>query len=130
MLNQTLDLVSGRITRIYTTDGDKMNDIDDIVNCESRSFVIVSGDDPFYHIKYDVNAIVPSKIKGLGGSTTKNELMGLIRYPKYKPFLPPTMEEREGLESREARRNYVAPKPAKKKKKAAEANGILYIYMS
>ncbi|KAJ3197466.1 hypothetical protein HDU67_003721, partial [Dinochytrium kinnereticum] len=120
-LNSNLDLPSGRITRIYTMEGKRIESIEDLVTIAAsvsstttttfpseesptveddgeasptthkadphaqshvalRSFVIGCGEDPFYHVPYDLNRVRSRHGPvGLGGTTTKNEFLGKIR---------------------------------------------------
>ncbi|KAJ3307486.1 Doublecortin domain-containing protein 2C [Blyttiomyces sp. JEL0837] len=53
-----------------------------VTSYRPRSFVLVSGDEPFFHIRYDVNGVRHKPVFGLQGSTQYNELMELIRKPR------------------------------------------------
>ncbi|KAI9364503.1 hypothetical protein DFJ73DRAFT_792651 [Zopfochytrium polystomum] len=113
-LNSTLTLAGGRATRIYSMDGQRVDSIDTLLQLcndppppppppetgsgtaaaaagahSATSFVIVSGDDPFYKIRYDVNGFKSRGVVGLGGATTRNELMELIRRPRVAPLHAP-----------------------------------------
>ncbi|KAJ3410715.1 hypothetical protein HDV05_003461 [Chytridiales sp. JEL 0842] len=86
VLNNVIELVTGRITRIHTMDGTRIDTVDQLF--AARSFVVCTADDVFYHIKYDVNSIKPRPILGLAGSTKTNAFMSKIRKAKTGPPLP------------------------------------------
>ncbi|KAJ3263592.1 hypothetical protein HDU77_010414 [Chytriomyces hyalinus] len=71
-LNHTIHLVTGRATRIYRLDnGTKLEDtnLDPLFSTEKSAptkFVLVSADDVFYNIKYDVNAYTKRLVFGEG----------------------------------------------------------------
>ena len=83
-LNRTFDLFAGRITRIFTIDGLRVDNLDGLF--QHRVFILVSGEDPFFNIRYNVNALPKPGIASLGGTTHHNDLMSFIRYPKQKDF--------------------------------------------
>ncbi|KAJ3237406.1 hypothetical protein HDU81_009504 [Chytriomyces hyalinus] len=72
-LNQTIHLVTGRATRIYRLDnGAKLeeNNLTPLFSTDKSAptkFVLVSADDIFYNIKYDVNAYTRRVVFGEGG---------------------------------------------------------------
>ncbi|KAJ3227326.1 hypothetical protein HDU81_006812 [Chytriomyces hyalinus] len=71
-LNQTIHLVTGRATRIYRLDnGTKLEDtnLEPLFSTDKSAptkFVLVSADDVFYNIKYDVNAYTKRLVFGDG----------------------------------------------------------------
>lgn len=81
-LNSQFRLVAGPVKQIYAINGKKMKHVDHFENGEG--YVLVSGSDPFIQVAYNVNSDEVSnrrqgEAKGLGGATTKNELMSMIR---------------------------------------------------
>jgi hypothetical protein len=84
LLNNVIDIVTGRIARVHSMDGTRIEDIDQLFSNTSngRSFVVCSADDPFYNIKYDVNSVKQKPILGLAGSTKQNEFLSMIRKPR------------------------------------------------
>ncbi|KAJ3115930.1 hypothetical protein HDU96_010792 [Phlyctochytrium bullatum] len=163
-LNTIIDLPTGRITRIHTLTGQRLEDMDTLLAIASapspvsatfpnapaaaadpdsaspaaesptaaaanssganpRSFVLACGDDPFYHVPYDLNRV---KVRhgpiGLGGATTRNEYLEKIRgvaerRRRDRPQDGADDQQREMVEGveEEDQRHHEPPKPAKKK---------------
>jgi hypothetical protein len=77
-INEKYTLVSGQCRRIYSLEGAIVSIIDDMEH--GKGYVLVSGDDQFYRIPYNVNNLVQSSgPRGMAGYTQNNELMGQIK---------------------------------------------------
>lgn len=76
-LNGQIDMVTGKIAKIYALDGVRINQMEQFE--KGRSYVVVSGDDPLIRTRYNVMAINYIKTQGLNGSTLRNEYMSSIR---------------------------------------------------
>jgi hypothetical protein len=77
-INEKYTLVSGQCRRIYSPDGSVISIIDDMEH--GKDYILVSGDDQFYRIPYNINSMVKSTgPRGMAGYTQNNELMGQIK---------------------------------------------------
>jgi hypothetical protein len=76
-LNSQIELVTGKIQKIYTLDGIRIHNIDEM---KASEHVLVANDDPFIKIRYNVMAIRSSTGQpGLNGATLHNEFISKIR---------------------------------------------------
>lgn len=75
VLNSQIQLVTGKIQKIYAVDGTRIYNVDDLrpVN------VLVANDDPFIKLRYNVMAIQHTHGVGLNGATLRNEFISKIR---------------------------------------------------
>jgi hypothetical protein len=77
-LNSQIELVTGKIQKIYTTDGARCNTMDDIKG--GGNYVLVANDDPFIKTQYNKMALKPSTTsRGLQGHTLRNDFIKRIR---------------------------------------------------
>lgn len=96
-INEKYTLVSGQCRRIYTIDGLVVSTIDDLDH--GQGYVLVSGDDQFYRIPYNVNSLTQSTgPRGMDGYTKNNDMMGHL-----KPIKPmwKVQEERRAAKTKE-----------------------------
>ena len=78
--NTHIELVTGMIKKMYTTDGIQVMSIDEIKN--GCGYVVVSNNDPFIKTKYDKMDLTRrpgTSYKGLQGHTLTNEFLERIR---------------------------------------------------
>jgi Doublecortin len=76
-LNTQIELVTGRIQKVYALDGSQVTQIEELER--GKAYVLVSNDDPYIRTRYNVMAVNYTKSQGLNGSTLKNEYMSSIR---------------------------------------------------
>ncbi|KAL3899181.1 MAG: hypothetical protein SGCHY_002224 [Lobulomycetales sp.] len=77
-INSKFTLVNGPCRRIYSLTGEIVSIISDLEHGEG--YVLVSGDDQFYRIEYNVNQMAaPVGPRGMAGYTQHNEMMGRIK---------------------------------------------------
>lgn len=83
-LNHQIRLVTGMIQKVYDLEGNRIQAVEDIKH--NGAYVVVSNNDPFIRVRYNVNAPVTIEhpVKGLAGQTQKNEHMKAIRKLKKK----------------------------------------------
>jgi hypothetical protein len=75
-LNQQIELVAGKIQKIYTMEGVRVTTIDQLKNDN----VLVANDDPFISVRYNQMALDPQAEKpGLNGFTLYNDFIAKIR---------------------------------------------------
>ncbi|KAJ3087975.1 hypothetical protein HK102_009861 [Quaeritorhiza haematococci] len=81
-VNDQIEMVGGLARNVFTTEGQKIQAVDELV--QGRGYVLVANNDPFMKVPYNLNhykAVHDGPI-GLAGTTTRNELMKRIRWPK------------------------------------------------
>ncbi|KAJ3269554.1 hypothetical protein HDV01_001316 [Terramyces sp. JEL0728] len=77
VLNSQIELVTGKIQKIYALDGTRIYNVDDL---RPNGNVLVANDDPFIKLKYNVMAIQHNHGQpGLNGATLRNEYINKIR---------------------------------------------------
>ncbi|KAJ3304099.1 hypothetical protein HDV03_003085 [Kappamyces sp. JEL0829] len=77
-LNSQIELVTGKIQKVYSTDGSRLSTIDDFKS--GGDYVLVANDDPFIKTQYNRLAIKPTTgSNGLNGYTLRNEYINRIR---------------------------------------------------
>jgi hypothetical protein len=79
-VNSQIELVTGMIKKLYTTEGVQVMSIDEIKN--GCGYVAVSNKDPFMKVNYDTMDLSKrpgTSYKGLQGHTLTNEFLGRIR---------------------------------------------------
>lgn len=77
-LNSQIELVTGKIQKIYTTDGSRCNTIEEIKG--GGNYVLVANDDPFIKTQYNKMALkVSTANRGLQGHTLRNDFIKRIR---------------------------------------------------
>jgi hypothetical protein len=90
-LNQHIELVTGKIHKIYSVDGERIQSIEDLKNDN----VLVANDDPFIKVQYNLMAFDPVDQKpGLNGTTMRNQYAALIRPVTQRRKNP--LDERKG----------------------------------
>jgi hypothetical protein len=75
-LNVHIELVSGKIQKIYNIEGKRILNIAEL----EADNILVANDDPFIKAEYNIKAVKPSVDKpGLRGATFQNEMLDHIR---------------------------------------------------
>ena len=85
-INSQYNFVAGPIRQIFSIAGERITNIDKF---QSAQYVLVSGNDQFIRIKYNLNQDEftikqATQPKGLAGMTQNNELMSKIRKPNHQ----------------------------------------------
>lgn len=77
-LNAQIELVTGKIQKIYTVDGTRISTMDEIKS--GGNFVLVANDDPFIKTQYNKMQLKPTTSqRGLQGRTLRNDFIKKIR---------------------------------------------------
>ncbi|KAI8928996.1 hypothetical protein BC831DRAFT_46103 [Entophlyctis helioformis] len=125
-LNSQIQLVTGKIQKIHTFDGTRIQTIDEFE--AHKGYVLVANDDPFIRVKYNIMAVKSQHgPMGLAGSTMHNEFFEKIRFltdrpPRTRQPTNSTKDGTDGGDSQHAAGTASKPRTAAKSAAARRAH--------